>query len=286
MGNINRTWALILIAVIAFSCLSLLSFKPANAQTIPKPSVPEFTLEYSDKSYDVPPTYGLDPYTGKNIMTQAGYYVKNASVEVTIKNQPFTAYRNDNGSMVYLFYVVETKGHFEDWNPYYADASYWLRQNLSEMYPTNFVAASNTQNTVVTYGLEGDNATISSSYNGDYTYTLSNIAGEGKVDFRIQTIIGYSTRYNDTAVPGVPVGNPTDPNPRHYVFTGQYSDWSNTETISIPDGKVTTTEPTNPTALPTPTVPELPLFVLIPVVIVMLAVALILTHRKTANFGK
>jgi hypothetical protein len=91
MGNIRRTWALILIGLIAFSCLSLLAVKPATAQSIPKPSVPEFTLSYSDKSYSVPPTYDIDPYTGKSIITQDGYYVKNASVEVTIKNQPFTA---------------------------------------------------------------------------------------------------------------------------------------------------------------------------------------------------
>jgi hypothetical protein len=155
--------------------------------------------------------------------------------------------------MVYLFYCIETKGHFEDWNPYYADASYWLRQNLSEMYPTNFVWAPNTQNTVVTYGFEGDNATVSSAYNGGYAYTLSNMAGESKVDFRIQAVIGYSTRDNDTAVPGIAFGDPTDPNPRHYVFTGQFSDWSNTETLSIPDGKVTTVEPTTPPLFSSPT---------------------------------
>lgn len=283
MRSISGIWALIFIGVIAFSCLSLLSFTPVNAQAIPKPSVAEFSLQYNDKSYYVPPTYGVDPYTGKNVMTHAGYYVKNASVDVTIKNQPFTAYQNQNGSMVYLFYVIETKGHFEDWNPYYADASYWLRQNLSEMYPTNFVGASNTQNTIVTFGFEGDNATVSSSYSGGYGYTLGNIAGEGKVDFRIQAVIGYSTRYNDTSVPGFPSNDPTDPNPRHYVFTGEFSDWSNTETISIPSGEVTISETTNPTASTTPTAPELPWLAIVPLLLSVLSIALILKHKRVTH---
>lgn len=33
--------------------------------SISKPSVPEFTVKYVDNSYDVPPTYGIDQYTGE-----------------------------------------------------------------------------------------------------------------------------------------------------------------------------------------------------------------------------
>ncbi len=37
----------------------------AFAQLIPTPSIPEFTLKYIDYSYDVPPTYKIDEYTGE-----------------------------------------------------------------------------------------------------------------------------------------------------------------------------------------------------------------------------
>ena len=84
--------ALALILLTAMSSLSLIMVKPANAQSTLKPYVPEFTLKYLDNSYDVPPTYGTDPYTGNNVTTQAGYHVQNESVEVIIKNQPFTSY--------------------------------------------------------------------------------------------------------------------------------------------------------------------------------------------------
>ena len=43
MGNIDRTIALVLIGIIAISCLSLLTVKPLNAQST---AIPEFTILY------------------------------------------------------------------------------------------------------------------------------------------------------------------------------------------------------------------------------------------------
>jgi hypothetical protein len=36
------------------------------------PKIPEFTLQYFDHSYDVPPTYKIEPYTGKTVVDHAG----------------------------------------------------------------------------------------------------------------------------------------------------------------------------------------------------------------------
>ncbi len=69
-------------------------------------STPEFTLRYVDHSYDVPPTNRVDPYTGKNVTTQAGYHIQNNSIEVIIKNQQFKTYRNENNSLVELHYYI------------------------------------------------------------------------------------------------------------------------------------------------------------------------------------
>ena len=52
---------------------------------------------------------------------------------------------------------------------------------------------------------------------------------------------------------------PTEFDPRtydYYVYTGETSDWSNTQTIIIPEGSVSTSTPnpsSNPTTTPTPT---------------------------------
>ena len=281
----NKT-AFALTVILAIS--SLLIVESANAQTIPKPSVPDFTLKYVDNSYDVPPTFEIDPYTGKNVMTQAGYNVQNKSVELTIKNQPFTSYRNENGSRVWLFYYVATKGHFENWST--IDANYWLKQKLSESYPPGFIDISDSQYTVI-------------------TRKLGNISDGGQVDFRVQAIIGYSTRIN-TTFSGPPIGLEPGESYHYHTFTGQISDWSYTQAISIPDGAISISSPnptspttSTPTTTPTPTsspiAPDtngnstnlitLPLgiFVIIVAVVVLLAAALSVLlytrHRKTAK---
>jgi hypothetical protein len=239
MGKTGKSFSMLLVIILAVS--SLIMIESASAQSIPKPSVPEFTLKYVDSSFDVPPktTFSTDPYTGKVTSTTIpGYNVQNKSVEIIIKNQPFTSYLNQNGKLVYLFYDIESKGHFENWNPFFSDASYWLKQNLSESYPPGFIAVSDSQYTVITHKLE-------------------NISDGGQVDFRVQAIIGYSTRIN-TTFSGMPIGLEPGESYHYYTFTGQISDWSNTQTITIPTGSVTTSTPnptlsSNPTAAPSST---------------------------------
>lgn len=76
----------------------------ADVSGIPKPSVPEFTLKYLDYSYDVPPTYGIDQYTGENVTVKYGYHVDNRSIEFTFKNQPFAPYTDSSGTT--LNYII------------------------------------------------------------------------------------------------------------------------------------------------------------------------------------
>ena len=88
-SSMSKALALMLFTLLAFSSLSVVS--SVFAQSIPKPSVPEFTLKYIDNSYDVPPstTTTIDQYTGKEIVTTTpGYHVENKSIEITITNQP------------------------------------------------------------------------------------------------------------------------------------------------------------------------------------------------------
>ena len=90
MNRVSKSLALILILIIAISSLSLMMVKPASAQSIPKPSVPQFTLTFQDNTYVVQPTTfaTTDPYTGKQTITGStiGAYVANASITVDDKS--------------------------------------------------------------------------------------------------------------------------------------------------------------------------------------------------------
>ena len=100
----SKRTSLLFIVILTVSSLILVNLAPAS---ITKPSVPEFTVKFEAHPYDVPPTYGIDPYTGKNVMTQAGYHVENKSIEVIKilkRNIKWTPLKNfPNGSLDYNF---------------------------------------------------------------------------------------------------------------------------------------------------------------------------------------
>ena len=114
--RLNALLISIMINVLIFTSITYVSTVQAES-SIPKPSVPEFTVKLASYPYDVPPTTTTtaDPYTGKEtITTQPGYRVENKSIELTIKNQPFTPYTDAEGHIVNMYYNVHVKGHFED----------------------------------------------------------------------------------------------------------------------------------------------------------------------------
>jgi hypothetical protein len=165
---------------------------------IPIPSAPEFTLEYVNNSRYVPPTYGIDPLTGKTVIKSSGYFSQDFRFIISIKNQQFTSSKDANGSYTSLFYNYRLKGHFED---------YWRYANLYQGYYN----ASN-----------ADNTTITDSVN---VYISGKIPDGSQIDFQVQAIIGheYIVRaqggfgyyYND------------------YKIAGETSDWSPIQTMTI-----------------------------------------------------
>ncbi len=159
----NKIWSLLIIIVLGTS--AMLMTKPAYAAT--NPSVPQFTLQYVDHSYDIPPTYGIDPYTGKTIVTNYGSHVDNRTIDVTIINQPFTPYLDSQNNTVQLYYNIRCKGHFVDWN--ISDPS---------SHSMNGLQASTSTYTVVSF---------------DIAYW--NIAPGGQIDFQVEAVTGY-TYYN------------------------------------------------------------------------------------------
>src|ERR1035437_2444792 len=101
----------VLILVLAFS--SSIVVRPVFAQSIPKPSLPEFSVKYFIYSSYVPPTYGIDQYTGKNVTIQNGYQVTNRTLVFTIKNQLFTPYTDANGNNMGFTTISGTKDTLE-----------------------------------------------------------------------------------------------------------------------------------------------------------------------------
>jgi hypothetical protein len=198
---------------------SLVMVGSVFAQSIPTPSVPEFSLRFVDASYDVPTTYTIDDYTGQNI-THPGYHVENRTIEVRIKNQPFTSYES-NGQIINCYLNVRIKGSYaENWTTIYGPGLGYLTQSKSDY-------------TQVSYSLD------------EYEYPFwDNLNEGGTVDFQVEALIGSVHR--DASIPWAP-----------WVFEGEVSGWSNTQTITIESQTPTPPEPTTPTS-PTPLPSEQP----------------------------
>jgi len=141
--------------------VSVARFGTAQASTsdssIPKPSVPEFTVKFVDHSYVVPTSTSIDPYTGQQIV-HPSYTVENKTIDIIIKNQPFAPPNN----LTNLYYNVRVKGHFgENWTELYS---------ISNNTPQNSLPMqSASENTVIS--------------------TPQDYPAGGQVDFQVEAVI-------------------------------------------------------------------------------------------------
>ena len=246
-----RICALGIIAILALSCMIMV--ESSYAQTIPKPSVPNFSLSIIDNSYDVPSntTSCTDPYTGKTTtQTQPGYHVTNRSIQVSIKNQPFTPYTNENGNLISLYYNISVKPH------YGGNWTYYPQTYTETSYP-----ASSSEYTVRFFGFGGYADTVSPQ--------IGYVTPGGEVDFKVQAQIGYFTKVY------ISIGDSPFAGGLVPMFVGENSDWSNTRTIKIADESVSPS--------PSPTVPEFPSLIVIPLLLSLLFVALIVRKKQVSN---
>jgi hypothetical protein len=283
MGKINKAIAFFLTLIIAMSCLTLLLVKPANAQTIPMPSIPEFTLRFVDASYTAST---VNSYNGQTETQQ----IRNNSVEVIIKNQPFNYANNSYG----IYFNVRVKPHFEN-------ASWWvevyqprngtsLPPDVNGTYAYAWYLANNSpkqsgEQTSVPFAL----ANVAKGYDLGFYYgsqefssLLLNIPTNGQLDFQVQALVGHNSerweqlthdpyhRYNDTFgfVPSIA-----------YDLT---SGWSNIQTINLDDGSVTNAD----SSTQTPITPELSWLIIVPLFLSLFSIAVIMRHRKTAKLRK
>ena len=200
----------------SFSCLFLLfilscgfisfiskNFCAVQASTdfigIPKPSVPEFTVKFIEQK-------------------------DNSTIEIIIKNQPFTPYcvGNESNSTISshylsLYYNVRTKGHFE-YN--------WTEQIPSWLQPPE---QSNLEYTVLSFPLLVQ-------FPFDF-----NVAG-GQIDFQVEAIIGNVTNVWDIIPEQSRSNQPLRYSERIWTIE-QTSGWSNTQTLTLPEDYIPPTYP-------------------------------------------
>ena len=251
MNRISKSLAAFTILIIAISSLSLLMIKPVNAQSIPTPSVPKFSVKYVDNSYYVSsPSTIIDQY-GNSMVVQG--YVENKTVEFLINNQDFTAYTipynssdpYNTGQTVNLMFNIRMKAHSEN------DSNWQYITHLSDGY----LKQSDSNSTIASYQIEN-------------LFSMD-IPNDEQIDFQVQALKGYVHRY--------PIIN-------SWTFNGTESGWSNTQTLTIP-AKSTSASP-NPTLSSTPSIPELPSATILTLLLTATALSLVIYFKKHKRPGK
>jgi hypothetical protein len=254
MGRIRKSPSVTLFLITVFTSLMLIG--SVSSQSIPKPSVPTFTLSFQDNSYTILPRImrTTDPYTGVQTRSNTTpIYVQNKTIQVTITNQPFAPYTDSNGNTIGLVYDVRYKGHYS--------STWW---SLS---PHVYFNQSNSATTEIPVAFAG---------NYDQTGGIASLNGnptpDVKIDFQVQALTGYIELLNGL-----------------YNFTGESSGWSSTKTITTIE-TATSASPTStpkvssptPTIYPTstPAVPEFSWLMILPFFLSILFIVVLIRKRN------
>jgi hypothetical protein len=278
--------ALVLIFTMAVLPLSETHVKPANAQYLddsPRPvgsaEVPEFTVKFIDNSYDASTTYSIDPYTGENI-THSGHHVKVGTIEVAIKNP--------SGNFSGLFYNIRYKGHFEGNN--------W---KVSYEYQTGYpyyssgvsgLVATHSEYTIKTYSANGysDNAQIDFQVQALWYYEFDKFVYDSPFFAEVgryekEDTLGQQSDWSDSQTAIVTWTNssatPTSTSPSQTIS----STISPSPILTPSLSSNASTEPT--TALteqpePSPSIPELSMWVILPIAVVTVAATILRSKKK------
>ncbi len=232
------TISLLIMALVASSLVSVQAFV---VDSITKPSVPEFSVQLVSHPYDVPPktTTTVDQYTGKETTTTIpGYRVENQSIEIRIKNQPFTPYNLTQ----YVGYNHETRESY----PYEREERINFCYNIQVKghYGNEW---KNVAGSTVSTQSEGPQS--NAQLNSEYTVKSikpEDFPNDALLDFRVQAAVGY---YMPWGASVLVLG---------YDFYGQESDWSSIQQLTLGTPQTPTPAPTTPpTLMPTvtPTIP-------------------------------
>lgn len=222
MDNNTKLASILLTLLMAVTATAVAS--SAYAQPITKPSTPQFTVELAGPAFDVPPTYSFNASTGL-FDANDGYHFQYSVVNVVIQNQPYQPFTNQT-KYDYLYYNVRVKPHN------YMD-SYWseLFHAGADGYPIQ--TPGNT--TVIPIAIEDSQAS-------------GPVIGAGaSTDIQVEAMIGHIERGS----------NPNATNQIEmypYVFSGEVSGWSSTQTVNVPPKTPFTVSPSaTPSSTPVAT---------------------------------
>ena len=224
--------ALTVLLVAVFVLYSLVVVGSVSAESGFKPSVPEFTVKVRDQSYYVPPKYRTDPYTGISELIQEGYVAQNGTIELSIEPQQFTQYTDSEGNIIRLYFRVAYKGHSALGWEYYPK-----NDGFSGNY-SQYFSASDSGSTITLFGFGeyefgGEDRTI-------YTHpSFGEIPAGGQIDFKVEAFVGYYTTSEYVGIFGLTY---------YRIYTGESSDWSEIQTLTIGESQTSSPEPTIPTS--------------------------------------
>jgi hypothetical protein len=211
------------------------------AESIPKPSLPEFRVKFVNASYTVTTT---NAYTGLDETKQ----ISNNSIEITITNQPF------GYSDYQIYHNFRVKPRFADnWTEVYPlrtfASSYDGDYNFSyaEYINDASVPQSKSSYTIVTFSVVPTELYLGSGYDVEGT-SLRAIPDGSQLDFQAEALVGHSSQrwVSDHALYPWLGGQYTPA-----VAYDETSGWSNTETVTIGESQTPTPSPSK-TPIPTP----------------------------------
>ncbi|MCW3999756.1 MAG: hypothetical protein NWE93_05920 [Candidatus Bathyarchaeota archaeon] len=139
-------------------------------------------------------------------------YVEARAIEVRIQNEPFTSFtiQDDSGNTwnVNYLYNIRWKGHFEqDWTEVSYPSDGYLRSNSGSESVFSIIGGEYSSSEGLKLYINGWQS----------SYTVG-----AQIDVQVEAMIGYVHRVFENG--GFP-----------YVFTGETSGWSGTQTLTITD---------------------------------------------------
>ena len=256
----KRSYALFVV-ILAIS--SLMMFGSASAQTLPKPTVPQFHLKVIEHSETLPPVYEIDQFTGKNVTIFEGAYYEWRTLDFTVENQQTPTPNN-------LYFNIRYKGEYSsNWTYLYHGDTY-ARAQLG-------------QTSIISFLISGQ------AVHGDL-YPLPIPAG-AKVDFQVEAMIGGIFRKSPEFASGYEFRGETSGWSNTQTITIPIT------SASASPNPTSSNSTTAPTSTPTTTNSNnnsisVPLNALIAVVAVFLTIIVALSlliyrrHRKTAKLSE
>jgi hypothetical protein len=182
MARTGKYLSLLLTAIFVVSS-SFMIQSTYGQVGVTNPSIPSFDVTLQTYNNYIPATYGVDPQTGKAIITKEGYTEILKWVRIETGGQPFLRYNNSEGQLISLFYNVRWMGdHDTTWHYIPQDIHYG---DAAEPWDTQAIGL------LISLGFKG-------IPNGGVVSGWMNLLDptDRQIDFQVQAMIGYYNSNN------------------------------------------------------------------------------------------